>query len=220
MKEYHGEADWFKTLKKIMNPVFSKEQFNRYLKRHKEKLNFYKRFIKGKKVLDIGSGFGYTAVSLSALGFDVTAIDNNLKVIKSLKENATLYGKNMKVIKGDLFNIDKMFESDSFDASISGGLYEHFIITDIRKIVNKQLKVAKVIIADIPIHSDKKTLKQGYKDYKRKICLDGVYRNLWDENFWVNNILKNYKVTYHKINKSSKNTGEFEKLTIVIERKV
>jgi len=76
-----------------------------------------------------------------------------------------------------------------------------------------------VVIADIPIHSDKSTLKERYSDFNKKICKDGVFRNLWDKEYWVKTILKGYNIAYAEVSTSSSNTGSFEKLTLVIKRK-
>jgi len=211
--------NWDEILKRVMNPVFDKGQFEKYLKRHKEKLSFYKKWVPGNRILEIGCGFGYTAIPLSALGYNITALDDNLEVINVIKKNAENFGGNVKIIKGDIFDIDKLFGKDTFDASISGGLLEHFDKTDIKKILDKQLAIAPVVIADIPIHSDKSTLKERYSDFNKKICKDGVFRNLWDKEYWVKTILKGYNIAYAEVSTSSSNTGSFEKLTLVIKRK-
>jgi SAM-dependent methyltransferase len=202
-----------------MNPVFSEEQFKRYLDRHKEKLSFYKKFIPGKKIIELGCGFGYSSVPLSALGFEVTSVDKDHEVLLAIRENAKKYGKNMKVVESDIFQLKELYKKDSFDACISGGLLEHFNIEEIRKLIEIQLYLAPVVIADIPIHSDKLTLMKRYSDYDKKICTDGVFRNLWDEDYWVNEVLSDYKVAYSSVSLSSKNTGNFEKLTLVIIRR-
>jgi ubiquinone/menaquinone biosynthesis C-methylase UbiE len=211
-------TDWCTRLSKLMNPVFSKEQFKQYIKRHEEKLPFYEKFIKGRKILDIGCGFGYSSVSLSYLGYDVVALDNNEEVINIIKKNAKNFGKNMKIVKGNIFEINKLFKPDSFDASISGGLLEHFNIRDIRRIVKKQLLLASIVIADMPICSKKSNLKKYYKNFSKRICKDGI-RNLWGEDYWVKHVLQDFNVIYSKVSRSSKHTGRFEKLTLVISRK-
>lgn len=210
--------NWYFKLCEIMNPVFTKDQFKGYIKRHKEKLKFYKQFIKGKKVLDIGCGFGYSSVSLSSLGYDLIAVDNDKKVLKVIRRNAKNFGKKIKIIEEDIFNIDKRFKEDSFDACISGGLLEHFKIKDIRMLIQKQLYLAPIVIADIPICSKRLNLKSHYKNFSTKIRKDGIYRNLWNRDYWIKQVLKDFNVIYSKVSKSSKNTGRFEKLTLVIKR--
>jgi len=214
-----ANENWHKKLSEIMNPVFSKDQFKQYVNRHKEKLPFYKKFIQGKRILDIGCGFGYSSVTLSYLGYDVVALDKDADVIKVIKKNAKNFGERMKIVKGDIFDIDKIFKLDSFDAVISGGLLEHFNIDDIRRIIKKQLLLAPVIIADMPICSKKSDLKNQYKNFSKRICKDGIYRNLWDENYWVKHVLKDFNVIYSNVSRSSKHTGRFEKLTLVILRR-
>ena len=215
---FMGDLNWYFKLKEIMNPVFTQEQFKEYIKRHKQKLKFYKKFIKGKKILDLGCGFGYSAVSLSYLGYNLVAVDNNEKVIKIIKQNAKNFGREIKIIKDDVFNINKKFKKNSFDACISGGLLEHFRIKDIQKLIRKQFYLAPIVIIDIPICSKKSKLKDYYQNFSKKICKDGVYRNLWNKNYWINHFLKDFEVIYSKVSLSSKNTGRFEKLTLVLKK--
>lgn len=217
MQNHHLKGAWYATLSNLMNPLFTDKQFNQYLKRHKEKINFYKKFIKGNRILDIGCGFGYSSIPLSRLGYKITALDNNKQVLKVIRKNAKKFGKDIRIVEGDVFNVDKIFKGEVFDCSISGGLLEHFTKKDIRKIIKKQLKLTPIVIADIPIHSNKLTLKKKYLNFRRRICTDGVYRNLWDKGFWIKNVLKGFNIIYNKSSKSSKHTGNFEKLTIVIK---
>ena len=136
-----------------------------------------------------------------------TGIDNDLKVVEVARANAEKFGKDIQIIHGNIFDIDKMFEPDSFDACMSGGLLEHFSETRIRELVRKQLVVAPKLIASMPIAS-----------YPGEKWDDGIYRNLWDEKYWLDEILTEFKVVHHSTAKASEAIGGFLELEIVIER--
>ena len=218
MNEIGSNNRWYETLSKLMGPVFTEQEFKRFLSRHREKLPFYEEYITGQKILDIGCGFGYTCVPLSRLGYEITAIDINQEVVKAAQENARKYGGSIQVISADAFSIDQLFEQNSFDACISGGFLEHFEPDSIRELVKKQLYVAPTAIADVPIWSNERTLMNQYSDFEKRICKDGVYRNLWNKDFWVSRILQDFNVTHSEVGTSSRNTGSFEKLTLVMKR--
>jgi len=44
------------------------------------------------------------------LGYNLVAVDNNEKVIKIIKQNAKNFGREIKIIKDDVFNINKKFK--------------------------------------------------------------------------------------------------------------
>jgi len=211
------KVNWFEAFKKGMNVYFTKKDFKKYKSMIKKELKLYKKYLKpGAKILDIGCGLGCTAVPLSTYGYKVTGIDNDKKVIEAAKKNAKKFGKNIKIIYGDIFNIDKLFNKDSFDACISGGVLEHFPKNKIRNIVNKQLYLAPIVIASMPIATE--DVKKEYKDYKKKICKDGIYRNLWKPDYWIKNILNGYNILEYSIGKASKAIGGFDEIIVIIGR--
>jgi len=212
------DSNWYQKLSSLMNPQFSSEQFERYRARCIERIQPYKSQINGSQVLEIGCGFGYNAVPLGTLGFTVVALDNNERVAQEIRKNGLLYNSKLAVVCGDAFSIDRLFKPGSFNACFSGGLLEHFEPYDIVKLIDKQLELAPVVIADVPIHSDQSTVQSKYKDYKKRICLDGIFRNLWSSEHWIQNILDGYNISYSAIGLSSKDTGNFEKLTFVIRK--
>ncbi|MBW2991096.1 class I SAM-dependent methyltransferase [Candidatus Woesearchaeota archaeon] len=202
-----------------MNVVFTQEDFNKYNEMVKQDLSFYQKYLKpGARILDIGCGLGCTAVPLSALGYEVVGIDNDKKVVEAAQENAKNFGRKMDVVYGDIFEIDKKFGKDSFDACISGGVLEHFPQEQIREIMDKQLHVAPLVIAGIPI-ATKEDVKDEYKDYEKRICLDGIYRNMWTPDHWINQVFKDYNILEHRVGKASEAIGGFNEIFVVMGRK-
>jgi len=210
---------WFEAFGKAMNVVFTKNDFLNYREMVKNELKLYKKYLKkGAKVLDIGCGLGCEAVPLSGFGYKVVGIDNDRKVVESARKNANKFGKKIKIVYGDIFKIDKIFGKDSFDACISGGVLEHFPERQVRQIVRKQLYVAPLVIASIPLPS-KKNMRSEYKDYRKRIFKDGIYRNFWSVNYMLNNIFKGFNIIDYKIQKAHKSIGNFKAFVIIISRK-
>jgi ubiquinone biosynthesis O-methyltransferase len=80
--------------------------------------------LKGKKVLDVGSGTGITTAYLASQGAIVTLVDISQKALDFSKR---FFSKNklaVKTIKADAFRMK--FKSESFDVVWNGGVIEHF----------------------------------------------------------------------------------------------
>jgi ubiquinone/menaquinone biosynthesis C-methylase UbiE len=69
-------------------------------------------------VLDVGAGYGRISLFLKVHGFQVIAIDNNVRMVKICRNK----GIEAKVM--DAFRLE--FPSNSFDLVVSDGLLEHF----------------------------------------------------------------------------------------------
>jgi 2-polyprenyl-3-methyl-5-hydroxy-6-metoxy-1,4-benzoquinol methylase len=213
------ETSWFEAFKKGMNVVFTAEDYKKYHEMVKHDLPVYQKHLKpGARVLDIGCGLGCTAVPLSTFGYEVVGIDNDKKVVEAAQQNAKNFGGNIKIVYGDVFDIDNIFGKDSFDACISGGVLEHFPEEQVRQIMDKQLAVAPLVIASIPI-TTKEDVRDEYKDYEKRICKDGIYRNLWTADYIVKELFKGYNIIEHFVAKAAEAIGGFEEIFLVIKRK-
>ncbi|MFH1500587.1 MAG: class I SAM-dependent methyltransferase [archaeon] len=215
------EDIWFKAFEKNMNPVFTKEDFEKYKKAAKNSLHFYNKYLKkGAKILELGCGLGYTSVPLSTFGLNITGIDNGRKVVQAARKNAVKFGKNLVIKYGDVFKINEIFTQDSFDACLSGGLLEHFNKKQIEELIRKQLLIAPLVFASMPVKS-KATLKAyGIKEKETEGHTDsqGIYRNFWDKSTWINDILKDFNIVEYFVEKAAPSLGGFEEIMIVIKR--
>lgn len=63
----------------------------------------------------------------------IAGIDDDSRVVKAAQKNGKNFGKDIKILKGDIFKLIEYFEKDSFDVCISRGLLEHFKKEDIKK---------------------------------------------------------------------------------------
>jgi SAM-dependent methyltransferase len=98
------------------------------------------------RLLEVGYGPGALGISLSRSGYSVLGIDPDPEVIDLARTvNERLAGlEDFQIC--DLFEIDRIFGDDSFDAVISDVTLEHFIDDDIVDALQKQLIVAPLNI--------------------------------------------------------------------------
>ncbi len=67
--------------------------------------------LRGKDVLDMGTGSGYLAVLAALRGANVTAADIDEKAVRNAAFNAKLNGVDIRVVRSDLFeNINDKFD--------------------------------------------------------------------------------------------------------------
>ena len=103
---------------------------------------------RNESILETGFGSGTTSLLLADLGYQVTAIDIEPKLVDELKR-WTKGLTNLTVRRADMFNLP--FEDDSFHAIIHQGVLEHFSDEEIRKTLQEQKRVTKhYIIFDVP----------------------------------------------------------------------
>lgn len=104
-----------------------------------------------KKVLEIGCGFGGSAAILSLLGYDVTAIDIDPKMLSHSRTVLTALGvaeSSVKLELGDLFDLSSYYRR--FDVTFSSGVLEHFPPEEAITAMREQCKVAKYVVVSIP----------------------------------------------------------------------
>lgn len=65
------------------------------------------------KILDLGCGVGYTTAVYKLYGYDAVGIDVIPKMLEKARE------KGLKVMLGDMRNLQKLFKKESFDAVVS-----------------------------------------------------------------------------------------------------
>ncbi len=187
------DIDWYKHYTKTRKLEYNKETFKKSFELYKKYLQKIKKYIKPKsKILECGCGPAKTIIAMSHLGYDITAIDNDKKVLALAKENAKIINSKIKFLHMDFFDIDKNFEKDSFDCITHQGVLEHFPKEKIKEIITKQLKIAPLIIFSVPIKSEAS---------KKKFSKDTIYRNMWTAEEWVKEILKDFKIKEHEVTK-------------------
>lgn len=214
------EGTWFDKFKKVHNVIFTEEDYQVYSGMVKEELVTYREYLKeGARILDLGCGLGCTSVPLSNEGFEIVGVDNDPRVIEAARKNGQNFGGKVDFRLMDVFDIDREFGKDSFDACIHGGVLEHFPKEQISELIDKQLFVAPIIICSMPVRTEE-TLEhyEIRKEGEKEICVDGIERNLWTEEQWLSDILQGYDIVQTKVTKSHPKIGNFHELHLVIER--
>ncbi len=214
------DEKWFDKFEESLNVLFTEQDFLTYSNIVKKDLRLYSRYLKaGSKVLYLGCGLGCTAIPLSKEGFKVVGIDNDLRVIEAAKYNGKKYGKDIEFKLLDVFDIDKKFKKDSFDACISGGLLEHFSKDQIKILITKQFLISPLIVCSMPVRT-KATLTH-YRVRRlgnKEVCCDSIKRNLWTKAKWIEDILRGYNIVESKVIKADSKIGNFDELFLVIRR--
>lgn len=79
--------------------------------------------LKGKKVLDIACGTGWTTEQFIRAGADVTAIDLTPKAVELTKRRLAMYGLEARVLEADAEHLP--FEDNNFDYVMAWGCLMH-----------------------------------------------------------------------------------------------
>lgn len=204
-----------------MSPVFSKGDFEKYRAAARANLPFYERTLKkGARILSLGCGLGVSSIPLSTFGFRVVGIDNDPRVVEAATANGKSFGGDYQVVLGDAFDIVELFGKDAFDACDSGGLLEHFDRARVRELVSKQLLVAPVVIANMPVKTEAtlRAYRVTEEEAEGNVDPDGIYRNFWDESTWVRDVLRGFHVTERFVDRAPATIGGFDELTLVLDR--
>ena len=85
----------------------------------------------GKRVLDMGCGYGLIALKASLAGAAVTAVDDDLLAVRSAHHNAGRYGADVRALHSD---VDSELQDETFDAVL----------------MNPPFHVGKQVVMDVP----------------------------------------------------------------------
>jgi len=119
-------------------------EFLRISGREVEKVLLELNLPKGSTVLDIGCGYGRISLFLKKCGYNVTAIDNEEKMVEEARK------KGINALKGDAENLE--FSDNNFDLVVTDGLLEHF--ENPEKILSEEFHVTKNFVVNfIPINT-------------------------------------------------------------------
>jgi SAM-dependent methyltransferase len=98
--------------------------------------------------IEIGCGRGLHSIFLSYLIPNVLGIDNNSRLIERARKNNSKFRGRAQFLMCDAFKLD--FPPGTFDICFSQGFLEHFTNEEIRVLTEKQLRIARVMVASSP----------------------------------------------------------------------
>lgn len=137
------------------------------IKNKKILIDLIKKYAKGNKLIESGSGTGVLSTYMSSLGYDVIGIDIDKDILNLSKKIAKSYNsKNKPKFKNkSIFELD--YEKHYFDVSFSNGVLEHFNDEQIIDTLKQQMQVAKIVIFGIPTkYFDQEEAMYGDERYK------------------------------------------------------
>ena len=100
------------------------------------------------RILNVGSGPGWSELYLASIGYDVTGIDNEPALVELARARASLIGVPAKFEVADAFDLSA-FEGE-FDLVFSCGVLEHFDRDVTIKLLKEQAVCAPYVMIEIP----------------------------------------------------------------------
>lgn len=100
------------------------------------------------RILNVGSGPGWSELYLSSIGYEVTGIDNEPALVELARDRAKFLGVPAKFEVADAFDLSA-FES-KFDLVFSCGVLEHFDRDVTIALLKEQAKCASKVLIQIP----------------------------------------------------------------------
>ena len=101
-----------------------------------------------KRLLEVGTGSGAMSIFLSSLGYDVTSIDNDEAVVSVAQRTSEVFRGDVRFELEDAFDLP--YAEGTFDVAFSQGLMEHFTDDEIVRLLEEQLRVARVTVFSVP----------------------------------------------------------------------
>lgn len=113
----------------------------------------------GGGVLETGFGSGATARIFADMGYRVTAVDIDEKVVALGRKTSTFPVERLGILQMDMMNLG--FGGKNFDCVYHQGVLEHFGDSFIASALKEQGRVARHVIFDVPNNRDS---EQNYGD--------------------------------------------------------
>lgn len=103
---------------------------------------------KPARILDVGSGPGWSALYLASLGYRVTGIDNEPSLVRIARTQAERLNIEADFQCADAFDLSKLY--GKYDLAFSCGVLEHFDREVTVNLLREQAKCARYVLLQIP----------------------------------------------------------------------
>lgn len=103
---------------------------------------------KPARILDVGSGPGWSDFYLSAQGYDVTGVDNEPSLVELAQAQAQKLNVSANFQVADAFDLSEHYSG--YDLAFSCGVLEHFDRDVTVQLLKEQAKCAKQVLIQIP----------------------------------------------------------------------
>ena len=100
------------------------------------------------RILDVGCGPGWSDLYLASLGYEVTGIDNEPRLVAIARDQATRLSGGARFEVGDAFDLSPFHER--FDLVYSCGVLEHFDRDVTVRLLREQARCARRVLIQIP----------------------------------------------------------------------
>lgn len=186
--------DWIKVFQNRNVWQLSREIVDRWVDNNSLFFNMLLRHVpRGSRVLELGCGPGRHALGSASLGYRVTGIDLDPRIVAQAKYNAAEVASESDVsfLVGDMYNLPAVAPAGTFQAITHGGVMEHLdSARSIRESLRQQLAYTPTVIFDIPFDSEKN---------RRLFSRDDIFRQLWTADEWVHDVLAGLNVVDHAV---------------------
>jgi len=176
--------DWIEVFQDRKVWRLSREIVDRWVSRNSVFFDMLLRHVPlGSRVLELGWGPGRHALGSATLGYRVTGIDVDPRIVEQARTNATEVAPECDTCfqVGDMFRLTDIAPAGTFHAITHGGVMEHLDSAhSIRVALREQLNYAPVVVFDIPFNSAKN---------RALFARDDIFRQLWTAEEWVHDVL-------------------------------
>lgn len=100
------------------------------------------------RILDVGCGPGWSDLYLSSMGYEVTGVDNEPRLIDAALDMRSRLGGNAEFAVGDAFGLSPYH--GRFDLVYSCGVLEHFDRDVTVQLLQEQARCARYVLIQVP----------------------------------------------------------------------
>lgn len=118
----------------------------------------------GTRLLDVGCGMGFTDLYLASLGYQVTGIDNDERIVARARDFSATMGVAAEFRVGDAFDLKQ--EPNHYEVAFSLGVLEHFDREVTVQLLAEQARCSRHVMICIPT---------GYTAYAAEITDERIY---------------------------------------------